>query len=398
MELLIDTPPWGEPYLQHVRYKGLRGGRGSAKSHFFAEALVEDSVMDKDAPYVCIREVQKSLQFSSKRLIENKIHKFGVNHLFHITDKFIRRRGGDGIIIFQGMSDHTADSIKSLEGFKIAWVEEAQNFSARSLKLLRPTLRREDSELWFSWNPDQPTDPVDAFFMGEKPPDSIVSHVNYDQNPWFPESLRAEMQYDRRVDPDAYAHVWLGEYNNKKHTQVLFGKWCIDEFTPTIGWDGPYFGADWGFSTDPTTLVKCWIYDNKLYIEYELYKIGLEITDTPAAFRTIPEADKYTIRADNARPETISHVRRAGLNIIPAVKGAGSVQDGVAFLRGFEKIIIHPRCTHAATEARLWSYKTDRLTGDIKPDIMAGHEHIWDGVRYALEPIMKQLGGGFITI
>lgn len=398
MELKIDTPPWGEPYLNHTRYKGLRGGRGSAKSHFFAELLVEDSVIDKDAPYVCIREVQKSLQFSAKRLIENKIHKFGVGHLFHITDKFIRRKGGEGIIIFQGMSDHTADSIKSLEGFKVAWVEEAQNLSTRSLKLLRPTLRREDSELWFSWNPDQPTDPVDALFMGERPPESVVAHVNYDQNPWFPDSLRAEMEYDRRVDPDAYAHVWLGEYNNKKHTQVLHGKWCIDEFMPTIGWDGPYFGADWGFSTDPTTLVKCWIYDNRLYIEHEFYKVGLEITETPAAFKTIPDAENYVIRADSARPETISHVRRAGLNIMAAQKGAGSVADGIAFLRGFEKIIIHPRCTHAATEARLYSHKTDRLTGDIKPDIIDAHNNCWDAVRYAIEPVMKNKGGGFLVL
>lgn len=354
--------------------------------------------MDKDAPYVCIREVQKSLQYSSKRLIESKIKKFKAEHLFIVQDQVIRRRGGDGIIIFQGMNDHTADSIKSLEGFKVAMVEEAQNLSARSLKLLRPTLRREDSELWFAWNPDQPTDPVDALFMGEQPPDSICTHVNYDQNPWFPESLRAEMEYDRRVDPDAYEHVWLGGYNNKKHTQVLHGKWCIDEFLPVLGWDGPYFGADWGFSNDPTTLVKLWIYDNKLYVEYEFYKVGLEITDTPAAFKTIPDASNHTIRADSARPETISHVRRAGLNIVAAKKGAGSVEDGIAFLRGFEKIIIHPRCVHAATEARLYSYKTDRLTGDIKPDIIDQHNHCWDAVRYALEPIMKQSGGGFITI
>lgn len=397
MEITIDTPEWGLPFLDHKKYKGLKGGRGSGKSHFFGEALIEDAIINPDAAYVCIREVQKSLQFSSKRLLEDKIHKFGVDHLFHITDKLIRRRGGDGLIIFQGMSDHTADSIKSLEGFKIAWVEEAQNLSARSLKLLRPTLRREDSEFWFSWNPDQPTDPVDAFFTA-LPPDSVCAHINYDQNPHFPETLKMEMEYDRRVDPDAYAHIWLGDYNNKKHTQVLHGKWCIDEFTPDDGWDGPYFGADWGFSNDPTTLIKSWIHDNRLYVEHEFYKVGLEITETPAAFRTIEGAADHVIRADNSRPETISHVRRAGLNIVAAQKGAGSVEDGIAFLRGFEKIIIHPRCVHTATEARLYSHKTDRLTGDIKPDIIDAHNHCWDGIRYSLEPIMKNKGGGFLVL
>lgn len=397
MEIDILTPDWGLPFLGYKKYKGLKGGRGSGKSHFFGEAMIEDSIMDANAAYVCIREVQKSLQFSSKRLLEDKIYKFGVSHLFHITDKMIRRRGGDGLIIFQGMQDHTADSIKSLEGFKIAWVEEAQNLSKRSLSLLRPTLRREDSELWFSWNPDQPTDPVDAFFAGN-PPDSVCAHINFDRNPLFPETLRKEMEYDRRVDPQSYEHIWLGDYNNKKHTQVLHGKWCVEEFEPMLDWDGPYFGADWGFSVDPTTLVKLWINDKTLFVEYELYKVGLEISDTPAAFRTIDGAADHVIRADSARPETISHVRRSGLNVIAAKKGAGSVEDGVAFLRHFERIVIHPRCKHAETEARLWSHKTDRLTGDIKPDIIDAHNHIWDAVRYALEPLISQTGGGFITI
>lgn len=400
-EITIDTPQWAEKFLHPARYKGLKGGRGSGKSHTFAENLIEDSIMHPNEAYVCIREVQKSLKFSAKRLLESKIRKFNAADLFHITDKEIRRKGGDGIIIFQGMQDHTADSIKSLEGFRIAWCEEAQNLSSRSLKLLRPTMRGTasgmDSEMWFSWNPDQPTDPVDAFFAAN-PPDGICEHVNFDRNPLFPDNLRLEMEYDRRVDPESYAHIWLGGYNNKSHTQVLHGKWCVDEFEPMFDWDGPYFGADWGFSVDPTTLLKMWIYEKKLFIEHELYKVGLELSDTGAAFKTIEGADKHVIRADSARPETINHVRKEGLNIVGAKKGAGSVEDGVAFLRSFEKIVIHPRCKHAETEARLWSYKTDRLTGDIKPDIIDAHNHIWDAARYGLEPLIKQSGGGFITI
>ena len=162
--LKIKTPEWAEPLLHPKRYKAAKGGRGAGKSHFFAEALIEQLIIDPNKSAVCIREIQKSLKFSAKRLIEQKIEDLEVSKLFNITQSEIRAVQGKGVILFQGMQDHTADSIKSLEGFDIAWVEEAQNLSARSLKLLRPTIRKEGSEIWFSWNPERDTDPVDLFF------------------------------------------------------------------------------------------------------------------------------------------------------------------------------------------------------------------------------------------
>jgi len=213
--LKIPTPRWALPLLEPSRYKGAKGGRGSGKSHFFAELMVEAAIREPMEGYVCIREIQKSLKFSAKKLIENKIKTLGVSHLFDVNATEIKMRGhnADGVIIFQGMQDHTADSIKSLEGFKVAWVEEGHRLSARSLRLLRPTIRMEDSELWFSWNPDQPTDPVDQFFAG-KPKGSICVHVNYDQNPFLPQTLLDEIMIDRENDTDAYNHVWLGGYND----------------------------------------------------------------------------------------------------------------------------------------------------------------------------------------
>jgi len=400
-DTLIDmpTPRWGLPYLQHYRFKGLKGGRGSGKSHFFAELLTEAMVMNKDLPAVCIREIQKSLQYSAKALVEEKIDQYNLGRFFDINKTEILRRNGKGVCIFQGMQDHTADSIKSLEGFKIAWVEEAQNLSSRSLRLLRPTIRAPGSEIWFSWNPDQPTDAVDKFFQDAQGEGVLLSHINYDQNPFITKELIEEMQLDQRIDPDMFGHVWLGEYNTKSDAQIFNGKYQVDEFEPQEGWDGPYYGADWGFSQDPTTLVRCWINGERLYIDYEYYKIGLEITDTPAAFKTIPGADTHTIRADNARPETISHVRRAGLNIVPAVKGKGSVEDGIAYIRGFEKVVIHRRCVKTADEFRLYRYKIDRFSGDILPDIIDAHNHCIDAIRYALEPMIKRSGaGGFIVL
>jgi len=156
--------------------------------------------------------VQKTLKESAKRLIEDKIRDLGVADQFEVQTAEIKTPGG-GVIIFQGMQDHTSESIKSLEGFDWAWVEEAQTLSARSLELLRPTIRAPGSELWFSWNPRSASDPVDALLCGpEPPPGAIVRTVNYHDNPWFPPELEAERAFDERTKPDRYGHIWLGHY------------------------------------------------------------------------------------------------------------------------------------------------------------------------------------------
>lgn len=202
-----------KPLLGRSRYKGAHGGRGSGKSHFFAGDLVEDHVMIPGLRSVCIREVQKTLKESAKRLIDDKIEEFGLAPygFRSLTDR-IETPGG-GVIIFQGMQDHTAESIKSLEGFGRAWVEEAQTLSARSLQLLRPTIRDEGSELWFSWNPRRKTDPVDMLLRGDSPPsDSVVVEANWDSNPWLPGVLNQERLDDLNSGADSYDHVWDGGY------------------------------------------------------------------------------------------------------------------------------------------------------------------------------------------
>ena len=198
--------------LQKSRYKALRGGRGSAKSHTFAELAVARAVAQKGLRMVCVREVQKTLKESAKRLIEDKIAAHNVLDMFKTKESETGTPGG-GVIIYQGMQDHTAESIKSLEGFDIAWIEEAHTLSARSLELLRPTIRKPGSEIWASWNPRNASDPVDAFFCGQEPPEGAISiKANYDANPWFPDELEAERLHDRKTNPDRYAHIWLGEY------------------------------------------------------------------------------------------------------------------------------------------------------------------------------------------
>lgn len=336
---------------------------------------------------VCVREIQKSLNQSVKKLIESKIEALGVGHLFEVQEAQIKGRNGS-LIIFQGMQNHTADSIKSLEGYDIAWCEESQSISQRSLDLLRPTIRKEQSELWFSWNPSQATDPIDLLLRGDNvPPDSIVVQANYLDNPFLPDVLRQEMEFDKQRDHDKYLHVWLGEYNNKSEARV-YKNWIVEDFERPAG-TIYRLGADWGFAKDPTALIRCSIDENRLYIDYEAVMVGCEIVNTPDLFRRIPESDKWFITADSSRPETISHMMNNGFpKINPSVKGKGSVEDGVEFLKSFD-IVVHPRCKETIRELMTYSYKTDPLTDRILPVLEDKNNHIMDALRYACEGIRQ---------
>jgi len=386
--LQIDTPRWALPLLEPARYKGAWGGRGSGKSHFFAELLIEEHISNPNQSSVCVREVQKSLNQSVKRLLELKIEQMGLSDYFDVQESQIKNKRGNGIIIFQGMQNHTADSIKSLEGYDRAWVEEAQSLSQASLDKLRPTIRRPGSELWFSWNPQNETDPVDLLLRGENPPDSsAVIKVNWSDNPWFPDVLREEMEYDKRRDPDKYMHIWQGEYQRNSEARV-FRNWKIDEFDARPD-DVLRFGADWGFASDPTVLVRCFIRGRTLYIDYEAYQIGCEIMNIPTLFMTVPESEKYPIVADSARPETISHVKKHGFpRIYPAVKGPKSVEDGIEWLKSFD-VVVHPRCTHTIDELSLYSYKVDKMTGQVLPQLEDKQNHVIDALRYACEGVRR---------
>jgi phage terminase large subunit len=391
--LTIDTPRWALPLLEPARYKAAHGGRGSGKSHFFAELGVEEMIRDPDKSMVCIREIQKSLKYSAKRLIEEKIRQMGVTHLFDPIASEIRRNRGKGVMLFQGMQDHTAESIKSLEDFDIAWTEEAQSLSARSLKLLRPTIRGEGSELWFSWNPDQPEDPVDDFFRGKRgaPDNSVVVYSSWKDNPFISETLLKEMQSDRkRLDPEDFAHIWEGEYNFKSDAIIFAGKYTIDEFEPNEDWT-PLHGLDFGFANDPTAGVQCFVSDNVLYIRKEAGSVSLELDDTsPFIVRRIPEFAKYIVRADNARPESISYLKRKGIPRIKAVrKWSGSVEDGIEHIKSYDNIIIHPECEQTIKEFRLYSYKVDKRSGDVLPIVVDANNHYIDAIRYALDPLIQ---------
>lgn len=385
-ELRIPVAEVFVPLLTPSRYKGAHGGRGSGKSHFFAELWLDESIRDR-LDFVCVREHQKSLQFSVKKLLESKIEGLNAGAYFQVQDKKITSHMG-GLTIFEGMANHTADSIKSLEAFDRAYCEEGQKLSQRSLDLLRPTIRKAGSELWFSWNPDQPTDPVDALLLAEKPPPgTAIVTANYMDNPWFPTELRREMEYDRERDPEKYQHIWLGGYQRRSETRV-FKNWKVEEFERPAGTIHRQ-GADWGYAIDPSVLVRASIEGNRLYVDYEAYMIGCEIVNLPDLFDRVPESRKWFVTADSARPETISYMQKHGYpRMNAAIKGPGSIEEGVNFLQSFE-IVVHPRCVHTIDELTMYSYKTDPLTGKVLPVLQDKKNNVIDALRYACEGVRK---------
>jgi len=293
-------------------------------------------------------------------------------------------RGANGsLFLFAGLRSNI-DSIKSMEGIDICWVEEAQSVSKTSLETLIPTIRKPGSQIIFTWNPKHESDPIEEMFgRDDLPPDTRLKTVNYIDNPWFPDVLQKEADYDLKRDPEKYNHVWMGGYLRNSESRV-FRNWTVEEFEAPA--DALFrLGADWGFASDPSVLVRCHIVGRKLFIDYEAHMVGCEIMDLPSLFMSVPGAEKWPITADSARPETISHMRNNGFpKIQAAVKGPKSIEDGIEWLKSFD-IVVHPRCRHTIDELTMYSYKTDPLTQLVLPLLEDKNNHIIDALRYACE-------------
>lgn len=399
-----------------VRHRALHGGRGSAKSHGFARALLVRGFL-KPERILCAREIQKSIEGSVKALLDDLIPQMGFgptngDGFYQSLQYEIRARNGTSID-FTGLRTNI-DSVKSTEGVTIAYVNEARTVSQNSIKVLTPTIRAVGSEIWWDWNPENDTDPVDVMFRGgTPPPGSIVREVNYTENPWFGEPLKSEMEWDKARDPEKYAHVWLGGYKTSSEARV-FRNWREEEFeTPH---DAIFrFGADWGFGADPSVLVRAFLDGRTLYIDHCVSEAGVETDFTPflfggtedealraknaqalkalspaqkARWTGIPGATRWTITADSSRPEMVSYMRRHGFKIVSAIKGPGSLEDGIEFLKSFD-IVVHPRATAASQELLKYSYKTDPLTGEVLPVLEDKDNHTIDALRYALEALRR---------
>lgn len=395
----IKIPPKLIPAFvaENVRYRGAYGGRGSAKTRTFALMTAIKAYQLAEAgisgAILCAREFMNSLADSSMEEIKQAIQSVDwLNDYFDIGQHYIRTRNGLISYIFCGLR-HNLDSIKSKARILLCWVDEAEKVSEMAWRKLTPTVREDNSEIWVTWNPETKGSPTDIRFRQNPPENAVIVELNYNDNPFFPDVLEQERLNDlARLDYASYAWIWEGAYLENSDKQVLNGKYIIEEFD-----DGLYkkaerllFGADFGYANDPNTLIRSFILNDCLYIEYEAYGVHVELNEIPSFYDSVPESRKWAIKGDCSRPETISYIKREGFKISAAKKWQGSVEDGISHLRGFKKIIIHPRCKHTAEEARLYSYKTDRVTEEVLPIIEDKNNHCWDAIRYGLDGYIKQ--------
>lgn len=385
-------------------YRIAKGGRGSAKTRTFALMSALRVIEMRDAGlngvFLCGREFMNTLQDSSleeiKQVIQDDEY---LNSQFECGKEYIRTKCHSIKYLFVGLR-HNLDSLKSKARVLCTWIDEAETVSETAwMKLTATVLRESGSEVWVTYNPESPDSATHRRFVTQFDPSIMVSaDCNWSDNPWFPIGLEKQRQSDLLHRPDVYDHIWEGEFLTRTDAQIFGGKFRTEEFEVNPKWDGPYCGIDFGFAKDPSSGVLVWKHGHNLYIEKEYYAVGVEIDKLGGELlKAIPEFAKHVVRADSARPDLISYLKRAinqsgGTGQIPSiigsVKGKGSVEDGVEFIKS-HNIIIHPRCKNTLKEMKLYSYKVDRLSGDILPIIVDDWNHIIDAMRYALEPVIK---------
>lgn len=387
IELPPKLIPIFAPARGDVRYRWAKGGRGSGKSFNFAKMAAIFGAIEP-LRILCTRELQDSIKESFHAELKNAIasepwlaahYDVGVDYL----------RGKNGTeFIFKGLR-HNIGSIKSMAQIDICIIEEAEDVPEHSWQALEPTIRAEKSEIWVIWNPRISESPVDIRFVKNTPPRSVGAELNYYDNPKFPRVLEEQRAHQERIlDAETYRHIWLGQYLTRTKASVFPNNWRVEEFNTPANVE-LRLGADWGFATDPTTLVRCFLDGRRLFIDYEAYMVGCEIMDTPALFMTVPNAEKWPIFADSSRPETISHMRKHGFpKIMGAVKGPNSVEEGIEWLKSYE-IIVHPRCARTIEELTTYSYKTDKTTGAVLPILEDKNNHCIDALRYATEGLRR---------
>ncbi|MEG2133055.1 PBSX family phage terminase large subunit [Pseudomonas sp.] len=403
----LEVPPKLIPvFTGNFRYRGSYGGRGSAKTRTFAKMTAVRAMMFAQAGVsgvvLCGREFMNSLEDSSMEEIKQAIRETPwLDAFFDIGEKFIRTKDRRVSYVFCGLR-HNLDSIKSKARILIAWIDEAESVSEMAWSKLLPTVRAENSEVWITWNPEDEESPTNQRFRMQVPENACIVEMNYSDNPWFPDVLEQERLNDyNRMDGPTYSWVWEGAYRKNSLAQIFAGKYEVKEFTHGDDWDGPYNGLDFGFSQDPTAATQCWIQGETLYVEFEAGKAGLELDHTADYIcKRIPGFDREVVRADSARPESISYLKRPDLDgkrkntpgIIGVEKGKGSVEDGIEFIKSFALVVIHPRCQETAREFQRYSYKVDRLSGDVTKVILDKFNHYIDSIRYGLEQVMKSRG------
>lgn len=385
---------------ENWRYKVAYGGRGSSKSWTIARILLLKA-MNTQMRILCTREIQDSIKDSVHKLLKDQIDLLELQG-YTVQNDVIRHTNGSEFL-FKGLYSNLS-KIKSFEGVDVCWIEEAESISSASWEVLDPTIRKSGSEIWISFNPRYEDDIIYKTFIVEPPENALVVKVNWQDNKYFPDELKAQKDHMARTDPDLYLHIWEGELKRNTAEQIFHSKWIIEDFESNPRLEHYYFGADFGFSNDPNTVNRVYVAahekygPNCLFIEYEANDrpydqderiTSSDIDELPNLYDTIPFIRDYDITADSARPETISYMCKQGFSVVGAIKGPGSIEDGITFIRSFDKVIIHSRCVNTIWEFKSYKYKVDSKSGQITNKIIDKFNHHIDGIRYALEPLMK---------
>jgi phage terminase large subunit len=385
--------------FQPARYKVGYGGRGAGRSWNFGRGLILRA-HERKTRILCGREIQSSITESVHRLLSDQIELLNLSEFFEIQTYSIAARNGSEFI-FEGLRSNVS-KIKSLEGVDVVWVEEAENISEDTWSKLIPTIRKRGSEIWVTFNPFLASDPTYRRFVTSPPPKAIVRKTTYLDNPHFPPELEDERVYLQSVDDDAYRWIWEGECRTVSDALILKNKFAVEPFDVQPTWSGPHHGLDFGFSRDPNAAVQLYIDDVEkvLYVRAEYWGLGVDIDALPEQLEAaIPGISAHVLFCDCARPESISYLQRHGVaRATAADKWSGSVNDGLAYLRSFRKIIIHPTCKRFLEEARNYCFKVDRLTGVPMPEPEDRWNHLIDSARYALSPMIRNLpSSGFFN-
>lgn len=367
------------------------GGRGSGKSYVLTEALILLADMGKHK-ILCAREIQNSIEDSVHAQLKEHIENLGLQKRFIVTKNSIRNRATGSVIFYRGLRSNVS-SVKSLANIDICFVEEAQSVSAASWKVLLPTIRNPGSRFIMACNPEGAEDFLSKRWITNPCPDTVSMRVNWNNNPYFPQELENERQYalsliatapnnDAKVQAQAdYDWVWEGDFKRITAAQIM-RRVEVKEFEAPYGVEF-HFGMDFGFAADPNALIRMFIIDRDLYIDYEA--VGrCELDELPVLMNTVPGVGQWPIYADCSRPETISHLKAKEYHITGAQKWQGSVEDGIAFLNQFHRIYVHPRCTTVVHETKAYQYKVDRISGEVLPIPLDKDNHTWDAIRYAL--------------
>jgi phage terminase large subunit len=375
-----------------IRYYVYYGGRGGGKTYNIGEALVILATQKK-LKILCTREIQASIRDSVHSLLKKIVESNDLfSTLWTVTDTKISCQNGSEFL-FSGLY-RNIESIKSLDGVDFCWIEEAENISQQSFTLLDPTIRAKNSKIIISFNPNLDDDFIYTKFVKTLPKNALVQKVNWNNNPFFPNELEVQRQQAIEQDYERYLWIWEGQTREIGDAQVFKDKFEVKEFNIDESFGEPIFGLDFGFAQDPTAGNELYIKDNNLYVYREAVKIGLEL-DKTAEFliKKMPKIAEYTLPADCARPESINYLKRHGLEHIEAVsKWSGSVEDGIDFIKTFDKVIIHKNCVNTATEFTKYSYKVDKRSGNILPKFEDKYNHNIDAIRYAL---VKLIGSNY---